>query len=59
LSNETADHYPLDEVNVFEKEDWLKMIESLIDASQRMEKAVRTHVKPLNVKIKKKYKQKM
>ena len=53
------DHYQLDEVNVFEKEDWLKMIGFLIDASQRMEKAVRTHVKTLNVKIKKKNKQKM
>jgi hypothetical protein len=44
--------YQLDGVNVFEKEDWPKMIAFLIDASVRMEKAVKGHVKKLNALVK-------
>ena len=46
--------YQLEEVNVFEKDDWPQMIEFLIDASVRMEKAVRGHVKKLNAYTKNK-----
>lgn len=42
----------LNEVNVFEKEDWPKMIAFLIDASQRMEKAFKEHVKKINAHMK-------
>jgi hypothetical protein len=44
--------YQLDGVNVFEKEDWPKMIAFLIDASVRMEKAVKGHVNKLNAFVK-------
>lgn len=44
--------YQLDGVNVFEKDDWPKMIDFLIDASVRMEKAVKGHVKKLNAFVK-------
>ena len=45
----------LDRVNVFDKEDWNKMAEYLIDTSERMEKAFRNPVKKLNEYAKKKY----
>jgi len=46
--------FQLDEVNVFEKEDWPKMIDFLIDASERMEKTFKKHVKKLNSHLKSK-----
>lgn len=48
--------YQLDGVNVFEKEDWSKMIDFLVDTSVRMEKAVKEHVKKLNAFVKNKNK---
>lgn len=46
----------LDGVNVFEKEDWPKMIEFLIDASERMDKAFKKHVQKINTRMKNKNK---
>jgi uncharacterized protein DUF4268 len=42
----------LDDVSVYEKEDWDKMISYMVDVSGRMEKAFRNPVKQLNQKIK-------
>lgn len=42
----------LDGVNVFEKKDWSKMIEYLIDASERMKIAFQKPVKKLNTQMK-------
>ena len=39
-------------VSLFEEEDWNKMIDYLIDASVRMEKAFREPIKKLNNKLK-------
>lgn len=44
----------LDDVSIYEKEDWPKMIEFLIDASERMEKAFRNPIKKLNTYAKNK-----
>ena len=42
----------LDGVNIFEKEDWSKMIEYLIDASERMKTAFQKPVKKFNTRMK-------
>jgi hypothetical protein len=44
----------LDEVSLYEKEDWGKMYRFMIDASERMVHAFKTPVQQLNQKIKKK-----
>ena len=43
------------DVNVFDKEDWEKMTDFLVDTSQRMETAFRNPVKKLNSYAKGKY----
>lgn len=45
----------LEEVNVFDKDDWDKMIDYLVNISQRMEAAFRNPVKKLNNYAKSKY----
>lgn len=45
----------LDGVNVFDKEDWGKMVDYLVDVSERMEAAFRNPVKKLNTYAKGKY----
>jgi len=40
--------YQLDEVNVFERSDWSKMIDFLVTSSERMEKAFKEPIKKLN-----------
>jgi hypothetical protein len=42
----------LDEVSLYEREDWGQMITYMVDVSERMVKAFRNHVKQLNRKIK-------
>jgi len=42
-----------DDVSIYEKEDWDKMIDYMVDVAERMEKAFRNPVKQLNRKIKK------
>ena len=42
----------MDGVSLYEKEDWNKMIEYMVDVSERMEKAFRNPVKQLNRKVK-------
>lgn len=42
----------LDGVSIYEKEDWDKMIEYMVDVSQRMVKAFRNPVRQLNRKVK-------
>ena len=44
----------LDGVNVFEKEDWPKMIDFLINASERMEAVFKKSVKKMNTSVKNK-----
>ncbi len=44
----------LEEVNVFEKEYWPQMIEFLIDASERMQRAFKNPLKQLKAHVKKK-----
>jgi len=41
--------YQLDDVNIFDEEDWLKMIEFLVDSSARMYKAFKEPIKKLKV----------
>jgi len=45
----------LEGVNVFDKDDWAKMADNLVDVSQRMEAAFRNPVKKLNTYAKGKY----
>jgi hypothetical protein len=40
--------YQQDNVDVFEKEDWPKMIEFLIDTASRMEKVFKPYTKKLS-----------
>lgn len=44
----------LDDVSIYEKEDWPKMIDFLIDASERMEKVFRNPIRKLNAYAKNK-----
>jgi len=41
--------YQLDDVNIFDEEDWPKMIEFLIDSSARMYKAFKEPIKKLKI----------
>ena len=43
----------IDDVSIYEKEDWDKMIDYMVDVAERMEKAFRNPVKQLNRMIKK------
>lgn len=42
----------LDDVSIYEREDWDRMIDYMVDVAERMEKAFRNPVKQLNRKIK-------
>jgi hypothetical protein len=44
----------LDEVNVFEKEDWPQMIDYLINTSEKMEAVFKKPVRKMNAYLKKK-----
>lgn len=48
--------YELDGVNVFEREDWARMIEFMKDGMIRMENVFKEPLKKLNIELKRKYK---
>jgi hypothetical protein len=48
--------YELEGVNVFEKEDWPKMIEFMKDGMLRMEKTFKDPLQKINIEVKKKFK---
>jgi hypothetical protein len=58
LDNKRASRikYELDEVNVFEKEDWSKMIDFMKDGTLKMEKALKEPLQKINGELKKKFK---